>query len=638
MADKKSVATKHYQEGDHVPRKRRLPKWLVGIVSALLGIVVLIAGLYAFYSLTYQNRIFPNVMIGSVNVGGLSSSEATHAVDARIGEFMRQELPVQIGNDHVVFSVATVNAAYNAVASVDQALKVGRSGSLWNDALDQLSLLFYPTQSESVVSYQTEDLDMFIDMTSTKFDVAERNASFTYDNGTFTVVPAKNGQRFNRQLLKDHLQQFLKTMRYPDGLTLLLEPTLATVQADQVTLLQPTVEHILQQPITLQYNDFSQQVTPDQISTWLKIVPVGVTVGDGTGLARLDIDKDSILSYIKTISENMTQEPVDAKLTIVDGKASIFQASKDGLVVDDAASVEVIVRVLDERRAGGGQSPSTIKLVATIKKPTISSDTITDLGIKELIGHGETDFSGSPSNRIHNITVGTKYLNGWLVKPGESFSTVKSLGSVDASTGYLPELVIKENKTIPEFGGGLCQVSTTLFRSVLNAGLKVTERRNHSYRVTYYERGIGPGLDATVYLPKPDFQFLNDTPGWILVQGEVKGNTLVFDLYGTKDGRASVIDGPHTISTQTPPPAVYETVSSLAAGETKQTEKAHEGAHTTATYIVTKDGKELFRQTFDSIYKALPAHFLKGADAEAPAVDTAPTQTQDSPSADTPAA
>ena len=177
------------------------------------------------------------------------------------------------------------------------------------------------------------------------------------------------------------------------------------------------------------------------------------------------------------------------------------------------------------------------------------------MGLKELIGTATTSYAGSPSNRRYNIANGTKYLAGKLFKPGEEFSVVKSLGAVDATTGYLPELVIKENRTTPEYGGGLCQVSTTLFRAALNAGLKITERKNHSYRVSYYEREVGPGLDATIYLPSPDLKFLNDTPGWILIQGTVNNakSEVTFELYGTNDGRRSVVGKPVVYDITNPP-------------------------------------------------------------------------------------
>jgi vancomycin resistance protein YoaR len=163
------------------------------------------------------------------------------------------------------------------------------------------------------------------------------------------------------------------------------------------------------------------------------------------------------------------------------------------------------------------------------------------MGIRKKIGHGESNFRGSPKNRIHNIHNAAGKFEGVVVPPGETFSFVKNLGPVDASTGYKEELVIKNHKTIPEFGGGVCQVSTTLFRAAVNTGLKITERRNHAYPVQYY---APQGTDATVYIPKPDLQFINDTPGYILIQPYFQGTILSFDIFGTSDGRQVETEGP----------------------------------------------------------------------------------------------
>jgi vancomycin resistance protein YoaR len=174
-------------------------------------------------------------------------------------------------------------------------------------------------------------------------------------------------------------------------------------------------------------------------------------------------------------------------------------------------------------------------------KPEVTSTDLDKYGIKELLGEGTSNFRGSPKNRIHNIGVGAKKFNGVLIKPGEEFSFIKTLGPVDESTGYLPELVIKVDKTIPEYGGGMCQVSTTCFRAALNAGLKITARTNHAYPVQYYNP---QGLDATVYIPKPDLMFVNDTSAYILIQTRIEGTQLFFDFFGTSDGRQTKIIGP----------------------------------------------------------------------------------------------
>ena len=107
--------------------------------------------------------------------------------------------------------------------------------------------------------------------------------------------------------------------------------------------------------------------------------------------------------------------------------------------------------------------------------------------------------------------------------------------------GYLPELTIKKNKTVPEYGGGLCQVSTTVFRAAINAGLKITDRKAHPFAVKYYNP---QGFDATIYPPNPDLKFINDTPNYLLMQSYVKDNKLIFEFYGTNDNRQIKIIGP----------------------------------------------------------------------------------------------
>ena len=159
-------------------------------------------------------------------------------------------------------------------------------------------------------------------------------------------------------------------------------------------------------------------------------------------------------------------------------------------------------------------------------------------------------------------------------------------------TGYLPELVIKGDRTVPEFGGGLCQVSTTLFRAVMDSGLPVTARRNHSYRVSYYEKDgngkvIGPGLDATIYEPDVDFKFKNDMSTPVLIIGYVIGDKVTFELYGTKDGRTSKIDGPKKLTETAPGEPVYIETTDLAPGVIKQVETPHPGGSAVATYTIS---------------------------------------------------
>ena len=198
-------------------------------------------------------------------------------------------------------------------------------------------------------------------------------------------------------------------------------------------------------------------------------------------------------------------------------------------------------------------------------------------GIETLIGQGKSDFKGSTRSRIHNIKTALTRYDGLLIAPGEEFSFVENLGEVDGEHGYLPELVIKNDKTEPEFGGGICQVSTTAFRAAIYSGLEITARKNHAYPVSYYNP---QGMDATIYVPKPDLKFINNTPGYILIQTEIEGTQLTFNFYGTNDGRKVEVDGPHILER-----------NSDGSMKTAFTQK-----------VLDENGKEIINETFSSFY------------------------------------
>jgi len=250
----------------------------------------------------------------------------------------------------------------------------------------------------------------------------------------------------------------------------------------------------------------------------------------------LTLDEDQLKNYIEKIKNDSRAAPVDAKLSFSNGAVSAFSLSKDGYEVDSDKSFSDIEKMLTENPAA-----KDINLETNPLKAEVASTDLNKYGIKELLSEGVSNFGRSPQNRIHNIQVGAARFNGVLIKPGDEFSFIKTLGPVDESTGYLPELVIKTDKTVPEFGGGMCQVSTTMFRAALLAGLKITARTNHAYPVSYYNP---QGLDATVYIPNPDLKFINDTPNYILVQTRIEGTQLFFDFFGTSDGRQTKLDGP----------------------------------------------------------------------------------------------
>ncbi|HBO16539.1 MAG: VanW family protein [Candidatus Moranbacteria bacterium GW2011_GWE2_35_2-] len=258
-------------------------------------------------------------------------------------------------------------------------------------------------------------------------------------------------------------------------------------------------------------------------------------------LKNIDIQKvnhNKIETFLTDLARRCDKDPVNAKLEIKNEKVVAFAPGKNGIHLDIAKSIQLLSAMIGEKKT----LTKEITLPFTEIEPKIKEDKISQLGINNLIGEGKSNFSGSPKNRIHNIKVATGRFDGILLAPGEEFSFVEILGEVDGEHGYLPELVIKNDKTEPEFGGGICQVSTTVFRAAIYSGLEITARRNHAYPVSYYNP---QGMDATIYVPLPDLRFINNTPGNILIQTKLNGTELIFQFYGTDDGRVVKIDGPH---------------------------------------------------------------------------------------------
>ncbi|TRZ77236.1 hypothetical protein D4R87_03375 [bacterium] len=161
-----------------------------------------------------------------------------------------------------------------------------------------------------------------------------------------------------------------------------------------------------------------------------------------------------------------------------------------------------------------------------------------------LLGTGKVDFTGSPEGRITNIQLGMSKINSIILPAGKEFSTLKTIGTVSSKKGYELADNIRNGKTVMALGGGLCQVSTSLFRAALNAGLKITQRKNHAYAINFYSPH---GTDAAIASPSLDFKFINTTEHSILIQGEIIGTETVVKIFGINN-RIIKIKGPDVVA------------------------------------------------------------------------------------------
>lgn len=331
------------------------------------------------------------------------------------------------------------------------------------------------------------------------------------------------------------------------------------------------------------------------------------------------LDADLFNKKVDLVAPAVEKDPVDAVYQFIPGagpdgrgRVTAFAQSANGLKIDRDKMRELIL-VAAKTNSGIGNYSFNLPLETV--PPAVSSTTADNLGLKNLLGRGQSYFYDSIPGRIYNLGLGAGKINGSLVAPGETFSFDTAIGTVSAVFGYAKAYSIKEGKTVLDDGGGVCQVSTTLYRAVLNAGLPVTERTAHTYRVGFYEQGgFLPGTDATVYPPNPDLKFKNDTGGWILIQANFNqvNQKLSFDLFGTSDGRQTNISGPVILSTSPPPEPIFEDDPTLPVGQTKQVDTAHYGAKVYFKRVVIRRGETLINETVYSDYIPWPARYLRG--------------------------
>ena len=419
-------------------------------------------------------------------------------------------------------------------ATIQKAYQVGRGANFFVNAIDQLSALIGQIVIGPV--YQI-DQDKFQEKTSQLFQDIERpvqNASLVFDKETddFLLQHSSKGAAINRKQLLTDLSERIKFFSNQQiDLQLILEEPM--VKNNEVDSARQKARRILAgQPYQIILGTNIWTIDKRILVNWIKFKPNNQILG-------LFLDKEQIKKYLEKITLTINQYPIDARLETEGNRAIVFRPDKEGFGIEIDKTVDQLIQnILSE--------PPIKKTTVVAQKllPKITLKQTNKLGINTLIGQGISNFAGSPKNRIHNIKTGLAKFNGLILNPQEEFSFNALLGGSGPEQGFLPELVIKKDKTVPEYGGGLCQVSTTLFRAAVNSGLEITERAPHAFPVEYY---YPQGFDATVYEPSPDLKFINNTPGHLLIEGLIQGSQLIFNFYGTDDGRRVKIKGPYVL-------------------------------------------------------------------------------------------
>lgn len=563
----------------------------------LYAISVVVVVVFSSYHLIYAKLMIPGVQVGGTRLGGRSFSEALLIIQRKIPK----SLDLKLTYNGRVFDVTAkeVDLNYDLVQTARNAFKVGRSEGLFENTKVKATGFFKPINIYYAFNYSGEKLDEKLNSIAKEIETPHKDAYFSIaGNGTLVIIPEEIGTVVDRESVKGRILENVSRIDFTNVVikTSTYEP--AMTQAD-LEATNPKLENLISNLPMFIFQNETWRITKNDFLQMVTLTKEG-------GKVLVSVDKEKVKKFVTSIAKEVNRPPKSEIFKVEGEKVVDFRLPTPGYVVKEHAAVEIFsLALLDlsmERQ---------IDLPAEEFMPSAGDNSY---GIKELIGEGASTFFGSAPGRVFNIGLASKNLNGILIAPGETFSFNAGVGPIDFAHGFTSAYVISKGRTVLGEGGGVCQVSTTLFRAILNSGLPVVSRTAHAYRVGYYEQDKPVGFDATVYQPTVDFKFKNDTKNYVLVQSEVipKESKLFFRLYGTKDGRV-VKSLESKIISQTPPPeTLYQDDPSLPKGTVQQVDWSAWGAVVELKRRVEKEGKVLYEDTFISNYQPWRAIYLVG--------------------------
>ena len=596
-------------------------------------LAVLLGGLLLFFAVTitwtlgyqlfYAGRIFPGVSVAGVDLSGLSPNDAALKLNQTLSYPITGKVLFRDADKLWVASPAELGMVFDPSASSLAAYKFGRSGGLFGALAGQVTARGLGSDVAPVIIFDQRVAYTYLQNISIQVDKPVVEASLRVDGTNVVAEPGQLGRSLNLDATLIYLGAQLQSFR--DGeVALVIQET--SPKLLDVSSQAEAARRILSQPLVLTIPNFRE----GDPGPWVYDVPVvanmlAVNIVENNGAAQMQVGLDyaALRNSLAELKTFVDQLPANARFVFNDvtGQLEPISVSAVGRSMDVEASITAINDALL-------RGEHTVALSVLEEQPAVA-DTATgaDLGIVQLVGEQTTYFYGSSEARIQNIVAAAERYHGLLIAPGETFSMGSVLGDVSLENGFAEALIIYGGRTIKGVGGGVCQVSTTLFRTVFFAGYPVVERYSHAYRVSYYEMNASgsvdtnfAGMDATVYFPLVDFKFTNDTSSWLLMETyvNVAARTITWKLYSTSDGRSVTWETTGPSNVVPAPEPVFEENPDLKKNQINQIDYSAQGADVTVTRTVWINGQVYFTDRFQTHYEPWRAVCEYGPGTEDP--------------------
>ena len=561
--------------------RRRWKALLAAIGILVLGVFVL--------GLAYSgsaDKVADGVTVSGQDVSGLSAAQAESKLAARAHTLYTEQVVFTGAGRRWSIAPAqlAVEGDWNAAAAeaLDRA-----DGPVPIRGFKRLELRFFGSDVEPPATADPGALDRQLRVIAKQVEVDGREAAIVLRNGQPVVIPGEPSRSLETEAAADTMVSALAALERPGPVALPIEVTPPEVGRDALAAVARQVRTALSGPVVFAYKNVHLTVTPEQIASFLEL--------PHNGQRDLEIGGPEAKKYFDNLSRAVARAPREVDFSVDDAGKARMIASRDGRKLDVAASEKALLA------AALRTVNRTAQLVVVPAKPKLTTERAKALGITGLVGR-YTTFYGGDANRIHNVQLVARLIDRHMIAPHSTFSFNKTTGERNAAQGFLEAPVIINGELKTGLGGGVCQVSTTVFNAAFEAGLPITSRTNHALYIDHYPLG----RDATVNYPDTDLTFQNDSDHWILVRTIVGSSSLTVRLFGTPLHRR--------VETQTSPleetgpaPVKREPDSHLYVGE-KVVEEYGQPSRSVSVRRLVYDakGKLLFDTTWYSNYLAEP--------------------------------
>lgn len=556
------------------------------------------AGAAAVLPARHQGQFYPGARAENVDLSGFTRGQGNAVLRATFASFEQQALTFTFEDKTWNASLADLGMAIDYEAMLDQAWAQGRDDGVvgrYAVLLDQAEERNVPL----ILTQRTEPLDAYLTAIASEIVVPSRNARLVRRGSEIQILADQTGAELDIERARADVMAAVRHAT-PSEIALGTVEIPPEVTAADLEGAKEDAVVLVSDPIAIELDDASWEITPADLTAAL-IIPKD-------GSARLDATR--LTPILTNLATEARREPANAVVGW-DGGLYVIEDDRDGRETDVDQLQELIV-------AAAATEDRTIEMPMKPIRAEVREDTLDSLGIAKNIANGSSSFAGSSPERAENVRVASGHISHTLVAPGALFSFNRSLGPISLDNGYVSGKIIAGDWTATDIGGGVCQVSTTVFRAALWAGFKFDEWHPHTWRLAFYEAdGSPPGMDAAIYQPdeakgetwEADLQFTNPLESWLLLQMVVDGETATAQLYGAKLDYTVEID-PSKVGKPIKPPSepVEKLNPELPKGARKKVQNAAPGYKVELTRRLLRDGRVIkdSEGTFPSDYEPLP--------------------------------